>query len=298
MKKKIIALILILIIIGITVFFLTREKGNPNQLTLYGNIEIRQVDLSFQVPGIIEKMLKEEGDSVKKGELIAILDAKDYKSNLEKTTAELEKTLAIKNDSVEKFDRNAPLVEDDTISKQEYDTLKNTRDKSVADYNASVAAKNYAQNQLDYTKIYAPDDGIVMVRVQEPGATVNKGQIVYSISKNKPVWVRAYINETDLGNIKYGQKVNVYTNSTNPSTGQKRTYKGQIGFISPVAEFTPKTVQSTDLRTDLVYRIRVYIDDIDEYLRQGMPVTIKVDLGANIDPSPQPSPTRGEGAAP
>ena len=256
MKKKIIALILILIIIGITVFFLTREKGNPNQLTLYGNIEIRQVDLSFQVPGIIEKMLKEEGDSVKKGELIAILDAKDYKSNLEKTTAEVEKTLAIKNDSVEKFDRNAPLVEDDTISKQEYDTLKNTRDKSVADYNASVAAKNYAQNQLDYTKIYAPDDGIVMVRVQEPGATVNKGQIVYSISKNKPVWVRAYINETDLGNIKYGQKVNVYTNSTNPSTGQKRTYKGQIGFISPVAEFTPKTVQSTDLRTDLVYRIR------------------------------------------
>ena len=67
-------------------------------------------------------MLKEEGDSVKKGELIAILDAKDYKSNLEKATAEVEKTLAIKNDSVEKFDRNAPLVEDDTISKQEYDT--------------------------------------------------------------------------------------------------------------------------------------------------------------------------------
>lgn len=119
MKKKIIALILILIIIGITVFFLTHEKGNPNQLTLYGNIEIRQVDLSFQVPGIIEKMLKEEGDSVKKGELIAILDAKDYKSNLEKATAEVEKTLAIKNDSVEKFDRNAPLVEDNTISKQE-----------------------------------------------------------------------------------------------------------------------------------------------------------------------------------
>lgn len=283
MKKKIIILVLILLIIGIAVFALTRNKENPNELTLYGNIEIRQVDLSFQVGGIIEKMFKEEGDSVEKDELLAILDSRDYKSNLEKAEAEVEKTLALKNDSEEKFNRNAPLVEDDTISKQEYDMLKNTRDKSAADYDSAVAAKNYAQNQLDYTKIYAPDDGIVMVRVQEPGATVNKGQIVYSISKNKPVWVRAYVNETDLGNIKYGQMVKVNTDTVNPNTGELRTYQGQIGFISPVAEFTPKTVQSTDLRTDLVYRIRVYIDDIDEYLRQGMPVTIKVDLSSNAD---------------
>lgn len=283
MKKKIIILVLILLIIGIAVFALTKNKENPNELTLYGNIEIRQVDLSFQVGGIIEKMFKEEGDSVEKDELLAILDSRDYKSNLEKAEAEVEKTLALKNDSEEKFNRNAPLVEDDTISKQEYDTLKNTRDKSAADYDSAVAAKNYAQNQLDYTKIYAPDDGIVMVRVQEPGATVNKGQIVYSISKNKPVWVRAYVNETDLGNIKYGQMVKVNTDTVNPNTGELRTYQGQIGFISPVAEFTPKTVQSTDLRTDLVYRIRVYIDDIDEYLRQGMPVTIKVDLSSNAD---------------
>lgn len=118
-----------------------------------------------------------------------------------------------------------------------------------------------------------------MVRVQEPGATVNKGQLVYSISKTRPVWVRAYVNEVDLGNIKYGQNVNVYTDTINPQTGKNRSYQGYIGYISPVAEFTPKTVQSTDLRTELVYRIRVYINDIDEYLRQGMPVTIKVQLG-------------------
>ncbi len=279
MKKKIFVLILIFIVIGLSVFLLTSKKENPNEITLYGNIEIRQVDLSFQVSGIIEKMFKEEGDSVKKGELLAVLDAKDYTANLEKAVAEVEKTMALKNDSIEKFNRNAPLVVDDTISKQEYDNLKNTRDKSVADYNSAVAAKNYAQNQLNYTKIYAPDEGVVMVRIQEPGATVNKGQLVYSISKTRPVWVRAYVNEVDLGNIKYGQKVNVYTDTINPQTGKNRSYQGYIGYISPVAEFTPKTVQSTDLRTDLVYRIRVYINDIDEYLRQGMPVTIKVQLG-------------------
>lgn len=96
MKKKITALILILLIIGTAAFFMTRKKENPNELTLYGNIEIRQVDLSFQVSGIIEKMLKEEGDSVKKGELLAILDSKDYKSNLEKAESEVNKTLALK----------------------------------------------------------------------------------------------------------------------------------------------------------------------------------------------------------
>ena len=116
------------------------------------------------------------------------------------------------------------------------------------------------------------------MRVQEPGATVNKSQTVYTISKTKPVWIRAYINETDLGNIKYGMKAKVFTDSINPQTGKQREYDGYVGYISPVSEFTPKTVQSTDLRTSLVYRIRVYVDDIDEYLRQGMPTTIKINL--------------------
>ncbi len=278
MKKKIITAIFLLSILGAGVFFLTRKKTDPYELTLYGNIEIRQVDLSFQVAGQISKMLKEEGDNIKKGELLALLDDKDYKSNLEKADADVAKNLALKTDALSKFERQAPLADDNTISKQDYDTLLNTKNKADADYKGAVAQKNYAKNQLDYTRIYAPDDGIIMVRVQEPGATVSKGQIVYSMSKTKPVWIRAYVNETDLGNIKYGMSVRVLTDTINPQTGKNREYKGYIGYISPVAEFTPKTVQSTDLRTSLVYRIRVYVDDIDDYLRQGMPTTIKIDL--------------------
>lgn len=85
MKKRLIALIVIILIIGLGcgLYFTLRKKANPNELTLYGNIEIRQVDLSFQVSGQIIKMLKEEGDSVSSGELIAVLDDKDYKSNFE-----------------------------------------------------------------------------------------------------------------------------------------------------------------------------------------------------------------------
>lgn len=278
MKKKIIMLILIFFLIGLVIYFFMRPKKNYDEITLYGNIEIRQVDLSFQISGLIEKMYKEEGDFVKKGELLAELDNRDYRAELDRAEARVSKTLALKNDALVKFNRNAPLAFDNTISKQEYDTLENTKFSALADYNEAIASREYAKNQLYYTKIYAPDEGIIMVRVQEPGAAVNKGQIVYTMSKTAPVWVRAYVNEVDLGNIKYGQKVNVYTDSVNPASGKKREYKGYIGYISPVAEFTPKTVQSTDLRTDLVYRIRVYIDDTDDYLRQGMPVTVKVDL--------------------
>ena len=280
MKKKIIALILILLTAGICVFLYNKinNKDNSNELTLYGNIEIRQVDLSFQVAGLVSELLKEEGDTVKKGELIAVIDESDYDANFKRATAEVERTLALQKDATDKYNRYAPLGVDNTVSKQEVESLYNAQNKANADYKAAVANKDYLSNQLKYTKLYAPEDGIIMVRVQEPGSNVQKGQPVYTMAKTNPVWVRAYVNEKDLGNIKYGQRVNVYTDTTNPNTGEKREYKGQIGYISPVAEFTPKTVQSTDTRTDLVYRIRVYIYDTDEFLRQGMPVTINVDL--------------------
>ncbi len=279
MKKKIAVLVLIILIAGLCIFFYkTNKKDNSNELTLFGNIEIRQVDLSFQVSGLISKLLKEEGDTVKKGELVAVMDESDYEANFKRAEADVERTIAIQKDATDKYNRYAPLGVDDTVSKQEVESLYNAQNKANADYKAAVANKDYLSNQLKYTKLYAPEDGTIMVRVVEPGSNVQKGQPVYTMAKTNPVWVRAYVNETDLGNIKYGQGVNVYTDTTDPNTGKKREYKGQIGYISPVAEFTPKTVQSTDTRTDLVYRIRVYIYDIDEFLRQGMPVTIKVKL--------------------
>ena len=279
MKKKIIALVLIILIAGLCIFFYNaNKKDTSDELTLFGNIEIRQIDLSFQVPGLVSKLLKEEGDIVKKGELVAVMDESDYNANFKRAEAEVDRTIAIQKDATDKYNRYAPLGIDDTVSKQEIESLYNAQNKANADYKAAVANKDYLSNQLKYTKLYAPEDGTIMVRVVEPGSNVAKGQPVYTMARTNPVWVRAYVNEKDLGNIKYGQRVNVYTDTVDTQTGKKREYTGQIGYISPVAEFTPKTVQSTDTRTDLVYRIRVYIYDIDEFLRQGMPVTIKVNL--------------------
>lgn len=280
MKKIIIALLLI-VLTGTALYVFKHKKKNPNELTLFGNIEIRQVDLSFQVGGKILKMLKEEGDSVKTGEVVAIMDDRDYKANYEKSNAEADMTKAMSENALSQYERNAPLCPENTISKEECDNLLHTKDETTASYKAALAAKQAAKNNLDYTKVYAPEEGIVTVRIQEPGAVVNEGQPIYTVAKDKPIWIRTYVSETDLGNIKYGMKAKVLTDCVGPSTGKKREYDGWIGYISPVAEFTPKTVQTEDLRTDLVYRVRVYVYDVDKYLRQGMPTTVKVDLTQN-----------------
>ena len=103
---------------------------------------------------------------------------------------------------------------------------------------------------------------------------LSAGLPVYSLSLRDPVYVRAYIDEPHLGRIAPGMQVTITTDSSD------RTYTGEIGFISPRAEFTPRTVETTELRTDLVYRLRIVVPESDEGLRQGMPVTVHIPLPA------------------
>ena len=208
MKKRAVILILLILIIGATLGFLYfKNRKVQNELTLFGNIEIRQVDLSFQVSGKIEKMLKEEGDTVKAGELIAIIDDKDYVSNLEKAKADVEKTLAIKDDAESKFKRQAPLVEDNTISKQDYDTLLNTKKidnpqptvYTISGLNnmqfkqvSHSEAKNIAANQNIFETTHPNIDGleldnqiIVFARSLDKLKIAKKQELLDFIKENK-----------------------------------------------------------------------------------------------------------------
>ena len=260
-------------------YFYSSNKPE-SKLTLYGNVEIRQMTLSFQVSGKIKSVMKEEGDVVKKGEIIATLNDEDYQTALEKATALVKETFAVFKDASTKYQKNAPLCRQNVLAQQDFDTLLKNKDQAEAAYLSAVASEKIAKNQLEYTKMVAPENGIVTTRINEPGTVVAAGYGVYVICKNKPMWVRAYVDEPNLGNIKYGMNVRISTDSIDPKTNEHRTYSGKIGYISPVAEFTPKTVQSTDHRANLVYKIRVYIDNIDDFLRQGMPTTITIDLNS------------------
>lgn len=137
--------------------------------------------------------------------------------------------------------------------------------------NAAEARLEQARTRLADTKIFAPAESIVLTRAVEPGTVVSAGQTVYSLTLIKPVWVRAYAPEFLLGRIRPGMKARIYTD-----TAPDKPYTGQVGFLSPEAEFTPKNIETPELRTGLVYRMRILAENPDDGLRQGMPVTVKL----------------------
>lgn len=145
-----------------------------------------------------------------------------------------------------------------------------------AQLRAAEAQLDAARTSLADTELKAPADGVILSRVSEPGAIVASSTNVLVLALTEPVWVRAYVSETDLGRVHPGLKVKVTSDSM---TGAG--YEGQVGFISPVAEFTPKAVETPDLRTDLVYRLRIIIDHPGKDLRQGMPVTVHLPPAAS-----------------
>lgn len=270
MKKKIIVILIILFILFILLFFIFKNKKEKN-ITLYGNIEIRQSDLAFRVSGRLLKLYVEEGDEVKEGELLAEIDPDTYKTALRKAKADVYEKRAQKLQKAANYNFNYPLCLDFTVSKEECSNLKYEMQNAKGQYDLSVAELERAVINLDDTKLYAPYNGTILSRIREKGTILDTNDPVYSISMIEPVWVRAYVEEKDLGRVKLGQKALVYTDAR-----PKSPYLAHVGFVSPVAEFTPKTVETTTLRTDLVYRLRIIIDKTDPWLRQGMPVTIRL----------------------
>jgi len=144
-----------------------------------------------------------------------------------------------------------------------------------ADLARAEAASAGIELRLQDATLTAPTNGVVLVRAQEPGAIVQAGSTVLTLSLSQPVWVRAYVSEPNLGRIHPGMVMDVFTDSR-----PDKPYRGQVGYISPRAEFTPRNVETPELRTSLVYRLRVIVENPDEGLRQGMPVTVKPSLVA------------------
>lgn len=125
------------------------------------------------------------------------------------------------------------------------------------------------RRQLADTELHAPLDGVVRTRLVEPGEIASPQKPAFTLAIVDPKWIRAYISEADLGSVHEGIAASVTTDAF-PS----RPFDGWVGFISPIAEFTPKTVQTQELRSSLVYEIRVFVKDPQDKLRLGMPATV------------------------
>ena len=141
---------------------------------------------------------------------------------------------------------------------------------------AEQAALHLAQRQLADTKLFAPQEGVVQDRILEPGDMASPQVPVFTLALDNPVWVRAYLPEKSLGQVRLGMQADIDSDSF-----PGKHFAGWVGFISPTAEFTPKTVQTTELRTELVYRVRIYACNPGHQLRLGMPVTVQIPLRNN-----------------
>lgn len=321
-KKRIIAVVIIFA--GLfAIYFSWKIFHESNQpLTLYGNIDIREVEMSFRQPGRLLSVSVKEGDKVNKGDQLAVLDDVPYRNALAQAEAEVQKARAelqklqagnrkqdikvaaaavrkahaVLQQSEADFKRQSRLVKQGDISEKTLERVRMDRDVAAASLvsaqetlslqksgarieeiaaaraqlKAAQANLAKANTALADTVLLAPDNAVIMSRVREPGSMVTSQDTVYTLSLRKPVYIRAYVDEPSLGKIVQGGRVTIHTDSST------KIYYGQIGYISPRAEFTPKTVETTELRTDLVYRLRITVLNDDDALKQGMPVTIRL----------------------
>lgn len=327
-KRLVIVGVIVLAIAGAIAYWQTRPAAPSDQVTVYGNVDIRQVQAAFDDNGRLLDLLVQEGDRVKKGQLLAEIDPVRFQDAVDKASAavaaqqqvlarllagsrpeeiaearaQVAAAQATMINAESTWKRQESLAAQQYVSRQSADNaaaalktaranaehaqqalslaIKGPRKEDIAAarqmLQADKAALSLAQRELVDTRLYAPDTGVVQDRILEPGDMVSPQTPVFTLALDNPVWVRAYLPEKALGQVRLGMKANIQSDSF-----PGKTFSGWVGFISPTAEFTPKTVQTTELRTELVYRVRVYACNPQHQLRLGMPVTVHVSLQNN-----------------
>ena len=338
MRRPLIAVLLLAVIAGGVWLWHSRLRPiSTNELVLYGNVDIRQVQLAFNGSQRIASMLVREGDRVSKGQLLATLErdrleqavaraagqveaqrevvvrleAGSRPEEVRKARADVEAARADAHNAGLNRRRMEALAAKDAVSQQKADDAKaaaeaaearlnainetlrlaveGPRKEDIASAKATLRAREaelaLAKRELADASLYAPMDAIVQERIMEPGDMASPQKPVYTLALTNPLWVRTYVSEPDLGRIRLGMMAEVGTDSY-----PGKRYRAWISFISPTAEFTPKSVETSQVRTSLVYQTRIYVCDPQNELRLGMPATVVIRLDQEAKGTPAQDP--------
>ncbi len=329
-QRKILIVLLIAAVLGavgaVAWYFTHHRASGDHALTLYGNVDIRQVQLAFNGSERIAAMLAKEGDPVKKGQLLATLDTVRLDNNVKlqqaqlasqqqqvdrleagsrpeeilKAEADVDAARIAADNARLTYQRQKDLVARHFVAQQQADDALAAADAAQAGYQslqetlklvrmgprkediaaakamlkANQAALDVARTALADASLYAPENGIIQERILEPGDMALPQRPVYTLALTDPVWVRAYVQGPDLGKLEPGMHAEVGTDSF-----PGKNYRAWVGYISPTAEFTPKSVETTEVRSSLVYQVRIFVCNPQGELRQGMPATVTIPLG-------------------
>jgi len=325
-KKLMVFFLLVSIGIGLWFALFNTAPKPQTELVLFGNVDLRQVSLAFNNSERINEVLAQEGEYVRRGQILARLDTSRLRPRLAEISAQTEAqrhvvermhngsrpqeiTQARANLQAAQADaeyerlqyQRLSLLSQDSagkaVSKQDLDShlaLQTSaqarlllqqkslelmeigpRKEDVAQAEAQLQALEaqlaFLTQQIQDAELLAPAEAVVRSRLLEPGEMSSPQRPVYSLALVNPKWVRAYAGETELGHLQSGAQAQI---SVDSFPGQR--FAGWVGFISPVAEFTPKPVQTEELRPSLSYEVRVFVKDADDRLRLGMPATVHV----------------------
>ncbi|HEX9010562.1 MAG TPA: efflux RND transporter periplasmic adaptor subunit [Holophagaceae bacterium] len=301
------------------------RDGRENRLALSGNIEVVQVEASFRVAGKVLERPVDEGQTVKAGQLLARLDARDLEQQVAMRHAEAataraaldamlagsrKEEIAASQAALDQATADLRRLEPDEarirdlqrqgiLSVRDYEASraaleaargkvqqadqqyrlvrkgprKEDIDQARARYEEARQALALAETQLGYATLRAPSAGVILSKNIEPMEYVSPGTAVVTMADLGQVWMRGFVEETDLGRVKVGQKAFVTTDSF-----PGKRYEGRVAFIASEAEFTPKAVQTRKERTKLVYRIKIDIPNPAMELKPGMPVDAEIQL--------------------
>jgi HlyD family secretion protein len=323
----------IVIVVAAALWWTLGRHRDRTELTLYGNVDLRQVELAFNGSERIAAVLVQEGDRVRQGQVLARLET----SRLAPQVAKAEADAAVQQQAVDRLHHGnrpeeisqaranvAAAAADAANARSQYQRLQSLSDSSSGkavsrqDMDAAKAALDSAdarlavnqkalvlqlagprtedvgqgeallradqaqlallQQQFKDADLLAPLDAVVRSRIVEPGEMASPQKSAFTLAITDPKWVRAYVGEPDLGSVHEGMSAAVTADAFND-----RRFPGWVGFISPVAEFTPKSVETTELRSSLVYEIRVFVKDPGDELRLGMPATVHLPLRRDGD---------------
>jgi multidrug resistance efflux pump len=328
MGKKIVRVVLLVFVIsagfyGYQQYKNTKQANSNDLLKIYGTIDIRDAALAFNEQERIVEILAEEGQRVKKGQVlahlktdrieaaIAELQAKikgqqevvsrlqtgNRPQEIDQARAEVEAVLVRVSNAEQVMTRLEKTSGSGATSEQDYDDARSNlkveqaqlkvrekalnlmlegarqEDIAAAKYQLEALQANLSLQNIRLTDmtLISPAAGIIQSRILEKGEMAGPTKPVFTLALTDPKWVRAYVPEPHLGRINLGMKASIFSDSF---PGQP--IDGWVGFISPVAEFTPRAVQTEDLRTELVYEARIFVKDEQDRLRLGMPVTVIV----------------------
>ena len=246
------------------------------QLVLYGNVDIREVRLAFNGSEHVGEILVDEGDRVQAGQLLARLHTNRLEASLAQARADVVALEAESKAAALSYQRIKSLAARKLASTDEADVADAKSQAAIAHVAAAEAVVTVAKQALKDAELYAPVNGVIRDRIVEPGDFVTPQTPVLTLAVLNPIWVRTYLPETYLGKVKPGAPAQISTDSF-----PGKIYQGWVGSISPTAEFTPKNVETPELRTRLVYQVRVYICNPQFELRLGMPATVSIDLNAD-----------------